>query len=366
VDTLHAEMHALIGQADGAAEHLFGQVVGVAVDEAGVIYVADAFGSSVRAYDASGAYLSTVGSEGDGPGEFRYLLGLDLDPDGHLLVRGAPRISVFARGPTGAVTDSLVRTLPVEPGLADRSVRGKAVGRGYFAPSYYWEGFQRRGYFYLAHDSVGRITDTVFVPPFADPETTGVANYPVNDQGFGVNVDGINRAPFEPRPSWDVDRRGRVVFAPGDRYEIVQVGPRGDTVWSVRRSVAAREIPVPERRDSAAEFNARLDSVPVSIDDVRGMSAMARRRELPATLPAIIGIQVAEDGDLWVRRWPGTGTDETVFDVLDPTGTLLHAVRVPAALRSVPAPWIAGDLVVGVIVDPTTGVEQVGVFRLAG
>jgi hypothetical protein len=366
VDTLHAEMHALIGQADGAAEHLFGQVVGVAVDEAGVIYVADAFGSSVRAYDASGAYLSTVGSEGDGPGEFRYLLGLDLDPDGHLLVRGASRISVFARGPTEAVTDSLVRTLPVEPGLADRDVRGKAVGRGYFAPSFYWEGFQRRGYFYLAHDSLGRITDTVFVPPFPDPETTGVANYPVNDQGFGVNVDGINRAPFEPRPSWDVDRRGRVVFAPGDRYEIVQVSTRGDTAWSVRRSVAAREIPVPERRDSAAAFNARLDSVPVSIDEIRGMSAMARRRELPAALPPIIGIQVAEDGDLWVRRWPGTGMDETVFDVLDPTGTLLHAVRVPAALRSVPAPWIASGLVVGVIVDPTTGVEQVGVFRLAG
>jgi hypothetical protein len=58
--------------------------------------------------------------------------------------------------------------------------------------------------------------------------------------------------------------------------------------------------------------------------------------------------------------------DETVFDVLDPTGTLLHAVRVPAALRSAPAPWIAGDLVIGVVVDPATGVEQVGVFRLAG
>lgn len=365
-DTLTASLEVTVGGEDGASEYLFGRIVGVATSDAGVIYVADELGSSVRAYDRTGAFLGRVASEGDGPGELRYLLGLDIDPAGRLHVRGAFRVSVFARSAEGAFADSLARTVPVQGGTSDRLVRGRAGELHFYVPSYVWEGFQRRGYFYLAYDSVGAIADTIFVPPFPDPESTGVANYPVNDQGFGVNVAGIGRVPFEPRPSWDMTDDGHVWFTTGDRYEILEVGPDGDTLQTIRSDYRPWSVSNDERSDSSEAFTARLDSVPVPLDDVRGLSALARRRELPTTVPPILALQVGVAGNLWVRRWPRSGVNETVWDIFDPSGAHDYTVVVPAALLTHPTPWLAGEVIAGVVEDAATGVQRVGVFRLSG
>jgi hypothetical protein len=362
-DTVVAERQSTIGELDGAPEQIFGRVVGVAADKDGVIYVADEIGSTVRAYETMGGYLGTVGVEGDGPGEFRYLLGLDIDPTGRLHVRGAFRVSVLERSGAAAIADSVVGIFPVQVANPDRDVRSRAGSSAFYSPSFFWEGFQRRGYFYLAYDSTGVVTDTIFVPPFPDPETTGLANYRVNERG-GANVEGINRSPFEPRPTWDITREGDVWFSMGDRYEILAVGPSGDTLQMVRRSGPLALIPNDERQDSADAFQARLDSVPVSLDRVRGMSPMARRGELPSALPAIVAIQVDELGNLWVRRWPRAGVAESVFDVFGPDGSLLRTVLVPASLMTSPAPWIDGEFIVGVEQDPVTGVQRVGTFRI--
>ena len=363
-DTVRGEPTATIGQLDGPLEYLFGRVVGVAVDSRGVTYVADAAASTVRAYDSDGVFLSTIGFEGDGPGEFRYLLGVDINDRGELVVRGAFRLSVFQMPADGVVANSLVRTVPIDGPNPDRDVRGRLVGFTFYAPTYFWEGFQRRGYFYLVYDSLGAVTDTVFVPPLRDPESTGVANYPVNSQGFGRNVEGINRAPFEPRPRWDITEEGHVLFAAGDPYVVVEVSPQGDTLRVIRRAVAPRAIPEAEHRDSARAFGARLDSLPVPISEVRGMSAMARARQLPETLPPILGIQAGAQGETWVRRWPRNGIDETLFDVFDSSGNPSRVVVIPAALKSVPAPWLSNGIVAGVTTDLATGVDQVAIFRL--
>lgn len=361
-----AEPVAMVGELEGAVEYLFGRIVGVAVDGDGTIYVADEIGSSVRAYDPTGTYLGLVGSEGEGPGESSYLLGVDVDAERNLFVRSAFRVSVFSRSGEGTFADSLIRTTPVEGLRADRVVPSRITSAGYYAPSYSWEGFQRRGYFYLVYDSMGSVRDTVLVPPFPDPESTGRANYPVNSQGFGINLDGINRAPFEPRPTWDVTPDGSVLFSQGDRYEVVEVGPKGDTVRTIRRPVAVAMIPAGERRDSAEAFIARLDSVPVPIDKVRGMSAMARRRELPTTFPPILTVQVDKARHVWVRRWPGPDMSETIFDEFDSAGVFVRTVRVPVALRSVPVPWVSAKTVAGVVEEQETGIERVAVFRVPG
>jgi len=359
------ELQSEIGEMAGAPEYLFGQVVGVAVAENGITYVADATGSSVRAYDPDGRYLTTIGSEGDGPGEFRYLLGLDINAEGELTARGAFRLSVFRRKEGAGVVDSLVRTVTIEGPNPDRDKRGRGVGPSYYGPSYFWEGFQRRGYFYLAYDSLGAITDTIFVPPFPDPETTGLANYMVSAEG-GRNLQGVSRTPFEPRPSWDINAAGHVLFTPGDRYEIVEVGVEGDTVRVIEHAASPIAVPRDEWSDSARAFSARVDSIPVPLSQVRGMSARARERSLPDVLPPILSVHAGEGGGIWVRRWPGAGVEETAFDVFDAAGGPLHRVQIPAVLKSTPALWLSGDVVAGVVVDPTTGVERVVVYRLAG
>ena len=93
-DTFVAAPLSTIGAVDGAPE-LFGRIVGVAADGDRTVYVADGIGDLVRAYAPDGRYLGTVGREGDGPGEFRYLRGIGVASSGELTVRGHFRVSLF-------------------------------------------------------------------------------------------------------------------------------------------------------------------------------------------------------------------------------------------------------------------------------
>ena len=148
-DTLWAEPLTLIGEVDGAAEYLFGDIASVSVGPGQIIYVADHIGATVRAYDLRGDFLGTIGSEGDGPNEFRFPNDLNFDPAGRLYVRQRFRVTVFGpSGDGGQLRDSVIRTVPLKrPAL--ESARAKVIGEHYYAPSYYYFMFVRHRYFYL-------------------------------------------------------------------------------------------------------------------------------------------------------------------------------------------------------------------------
>ena len=93
-------------------------------------------------------------------------------------------------------------------------------------------------------------------------------------------------------------------------------------------------VPAREARESARAFRERLDSIPVPLDRVRGMSDIARSGELPAVLPQILAIQVDDVGNMWLKRWPQADVKHTIFDILDPSGAPLKTVRIPADLLS--------------------------------
>lgn len=76
-----------IGLLDGPDAYVFGQVSGVVEDAAGRIFVADYSANEIRAFDAEGVFLFSVGREGQGPGELRGPCCLTLSPEGELWVR---------------------------------------------------------------------------------------------------------------------------------------------------------------------------------------------------------------------------------------------------------------------------------------
>jgi hypothetical protein len=363
-DTISAQLVAEIGAVRGAPEDLFGKVVSVAATPEGMIYVADADGAVVRAYDLEGEYVGTVGGRGEGPGEFGYLRHLFLGPGRDLYVLDAFRLTVFRPSSTAEFADSVVRTVPVRGVDVLPAPRPKTDGLRYFLPSYEWRDFLTRGYHYVVFDSTGPLGDTIRVPDFPHPEWTGRANYQVDNEGHGVGVVGINHAPFEAVPSWDITRGGRVFFSPGSRYEVRTVGPANDTTWVVRIAPDRRAVPAEEARDSLAAFGARLDSVPVPLGRVNGMSDLARSREAAEFLPEVLAVQIDGAGRTWIRRWPRPDVEETVFDVFDRDGRPRYTVRVPAELLSIPLPWVSRTLMVGVVRDSETGVDRVVAFRV--
>ena len=58
-----------IGEAEGPIEYMFSSIQGIDVDGDENIYVADDEEVNIKVYDKSGKYLSTIGKEGQGPGE---------------------------------------------------------------------------------------------------------------------------------------------------------------------------------------------------------------------------------------------------------------------------------------------------------
>jgi len=75
----------------------FGRIQSITGDGLGRIYVADAFQSHVRVFDAAGVLLSTIGGLGSGAGELRTPAGMTLDRFNRLFVssRNNGRVEVY-------------------------------------------------------------------------------------------------------------------------------------------------------------------------------------------------------------------------------------------------------------------------------
>jgi hypothetical protein len=84
----HGTADLAIGSLNGEHDQ-FGTLSGVASDQGGRIFVADADNSTITVFDSTGRYLFNIGREGSGPGEFKGPCCLALDSAGDLWVRDA-------------------------------------------------------------------------------------------------------------------------------------------------------------------------------------------------------------------------------------------------------------------------------------
>jgi hypothetical protein len=360
MDTVRADTTLTIGRIEGEPEYLFGVVKGIAVDPAGHIYVADWQGGVVRAYGPDGSFLRQITATGDGPGETRSPTGLNVTPDGRLVVRDIRRLMVLQPRASGAVADSVVATWPLEFYTNWVSgERGRLDGTRYFYPYYSHRVDQPSRWFHLVLEAGDVGPDTLPVPTYATALGHRSASYRVS-AGTGRMVAGVNVAPFEPVASWDITTRGTTLSGDGARYEIVETDLAGDTLLVFDRSTPNRVVSAAERADSLTALEARLDSIPVPLDRVEGMGARVRSRSLPDSTPAFLRVWAAEDGRVWVQRWPPEGrAAESFFDVFDDTGIFLGVVVVPGVFETDPVPLLLADAFYGVVKDPDTGVHRV-------
>ena len=74
---LSGEPELSVGVVDGDPEYQFSGIVAVVPFRGGLL-VADGGSGEIRAFDAQGAHMATVGGSGEGPGEFAQLRRLDV------------------------------------------------------------------------------------------------------------------------------------------------------------------------------------------------------------------------------------------------------------------------------------------------
>ena len=110
VEALSGVVDLRIGALDGPAPYVFGRVAGIVEGPLGRIFIADQLAHEIRVFDTEGAFLFSIGREGQGPGEFTGPCCLSFAPDGTLWVRDGGNTR-YASG-SGSRSTMRSRSLP--------------------------------------------------------------------------------------------------------------------------------------------------------------------------------------------------------------------------------------------------------------
>lgn len=276
-------------------------VTDVAITD-GRVVVLDRSIPALVVYDSLGRVRGRYGRKGQGPGEFEYPVAMAAAPDGGVAVfdMANGRIEHFdsSFAPTGATSLLSVR---VRPG-AMRFAGNAAV---------------------LSTSRTAGDTAVLGLDALGPRDTTVIATlrqhrnakfFTAKSCGFDFPP-GVIAPAFAPTLRWAVDRRGRVVVATDDRYDI---GVYGGPHFSLERRIRRDEPPLRATKALAVKSLGR---------DLNGCDPeeLVERAGFAPTVPPLGDMLVAPDGDLWVHRWVPQG--DSLIDVFDSTGVYRGTLR---------------------------------------
>ncbi|QGZ42739.1 sugar lactone lactonase YvrE [Pseudoduganella flava] len=220
------------GDADGkGAAARFNGPVGIAVDDAGIVYVADTYNDRIRRIAPDGTVTTIAGSgqpgDDDGPAAaaaFDTPSGIAVAPDGTLFVADTGNHAVRRIG-----TDGVVTTVAVPPQGERRAILRRPMGIA----------VTRDGYLYVTAGAGGRVLQ---VAPDGEYRPIGEMGRPVEPE-YGsdgsVQLSG-------PR-GIAVQRDGGLVVADALGFAVMRLAPAAHGA-AAAPVAAARPKPVPQRK----------------------------------------------------------------------------------------------------------------------
>ena len=344
--TVAAEPDLEIGLLEGAEPYQLSQVQSARRLSDGRIVIANGGTHDLRFFDAAGTHLTSVGREGEGPGEFKGL-GLAIVLPGDTLAAydwNLRRVSFF--DPGGGFVRSVGFDFPA----------GFPVPIGRFADGAW---LCSRGFtFSPGNDGSEIVRDTV---PFLvfDPSGTlrdSIGPFP----GTEFYVRSSGRSAFATSLPFGRTTEAAVVgdrFYAGhtERYEITRYTPAGGTELILRLDRGPVAVTAGDLGRYKAE---RLEDADASFrqQTARNLEDMP----YPATFPAFADLTVDPDGNLWVLDFNRPGDERRRWIVFAADGRALGAVETPPGLRVLE---IGRGYVLGVWQDDLD-VEHVRLYEL--
>jgi hypothetical protein len=333
-----------IGEVEGSAERAFSRIADLAVSEYGSILVSDAVARAIRVFDASGAYLRTLGSVGEGPGE------LASPPT----VAGVAGDTVFVfdvvsqRITAFAMSGDLLGAVTLSPDGVGRASAARRLHDGTLLVQSRWVApdaaveihgprMELDSIVLARLDSEGAPIDTLRV--MAD-RTRGRM---VQDRGGGVV--GTIEAPTPYSAHAVVVTDGaRTVIGRSDRFELRLSGSgrSPETILRVRgvdHPATAKEIRAHQEAALRADFGDR---------EIDPMTRRLNIDFLPERLPAFGSVVLSDEGNVWVSLSEFDLSDGLDWLVFTAEGELRGRVHTPPEFR---LRAIRGDALVGFALD---------------
>ncbi len=341
-----------VGGEEGDANQQFARVADAVRLSDGTLLVADGQVNELRAFDAQGQYLRTLGRAGGGPGEFKGLEDLYLLPGDTVAAFDymSARLSFFA--PTGAFARGvglgrLEKNLPPRPlGVFSD---GSLLVAPMYNPVFTNSPKPSRDTVPLARFSAAG-AQAALLGRVPGEETVTLASGGSN--GFATR----SSVPFGLATSFAV-HGDRLLVGDAAKYELVERRPDGAVVRLIRR---AGEPEAVTEADRAAYLEKRRNAISQSDRFREAEERMIKSLPFPPRKGHFAGLRMDAEGNAWVERHPAPGGD-TPWDVFDAEGRLLGTVTTPAGLR---VTQIGADFVVGVWKDELD-VAHVRVHRIA-
>ena len=350
-----------IGAVDGEPAYLFDRVVGAITLSDGQIAVADMGSAQIRVFDPTGKHLISFGAEGDGPGEFRQVIGLHRLPgDAIAVIDRLDRLHVFDS--SGAYRETLrIGTLPV---ALDPLTYHENPPRDIRVVGWLQDGT------FLAWESSHIVWNEQRQFEQAQTLEFEYSRYSMDPSPLNTIVR-IAGPTFQPHP---MNLVLRTVFAPevlsstDDEHLVLGLSGSGEVRWYdddgqlVR--ISRREWPMrPVTEETIDEFVAQ-SSPRISEELLRG-------RTFADALPKFSGLLCDRPGNVWLRRYEPDHAAMTLeyvrtFDttsswaVLDTTGRWLGDLTTPRRFSPLE---IGDDYVLGLYRDEFE-VEYTRVYTL--
>lgn len=313
-----------IGTVSGEGPELFGYIRDLELDALGRLWVYDGQAREIRVFDPNGDHVRTVGRGGEGPGEFVNVARLLWAPDGRLWTvdQQQGRVSVFDT--TGEFVTS-------------HRIEGSHI-------VFPWPGgIDRFGYFYDVRSEPGTPGENSLVrfDSLLNPlDTLTLPQHPDGPQYFEhVGEDSYTRVGirFSGSARWVIAGDGGFWVAITDRYQLLRLGPNGDTLrvsWKPFEPLPVRG----EEIDAAIE---RMDWFRGKID----------RSRFPDFKPAIDRILLDDEGNVWVVPLREGEERGRFVQVFDSTGLYLGEFDLPIQLIGLRPVVIRENSMVAVVTD---------------
>jgi hypothetical protein len=265
-----------IGVLDGAEEEVFGAVGAVVVTADGTMVIADIQVPALRMFSPEGTYLGDAGREGEGPGEYKSLLGVSSHPEGFAIwdPRNV-RVSVFDEA------GHYLRSFRVPSGLYTGDPFQVDTAGTFYVRASSWtdpETGEMKGQGWLIIDQNGEVQGTV---PLPDADSKGPA--------FLLSAKEGRLSPFTVRTQAKLSPHGYRVDGRNDAYSLCRPLADGRT-----QCVERAFTPLTPTRGERTQWERWIRFFEERAGEIFG--------SLPDRKPAYHDFFIDDDGRFWVRR----------------------------------------------------------------
>ena len=330
--------------------HEFFRVRGMRRLSDGSLAVANGGSNEVRLYSADGSHIASLGGEGDGPGEFRAIVGFDNAGDSLIVLDASGRVTFFA--PDRALLGTFSVPLPsgaiAETNAVAHLANGEIVveTRVRFMFGYEGESAMLRqpgGLFRV--DPTDESADSIGV-------TAGNEVFMHRNSGGGT----FAGPPLFGRDAFVTTHAGRILLGDAVDMQVEELTADG---------VPARILRIPgyPLELSADAFEREREALQENPDEIPPMILeFYQDLPVPDRRPAYADVKVDPTGSIWLRPFlaPNEGEGPETWQVLGPGGAWLGGVEIPADFAVME---IGMDFLLGVYRDELD-VEHPRVFGL--